>query len=672
MSEVCLNVTIGQLEDLELDSDLTIVYSPYAQLKVGERIIRVGGEPFADRGTLRLAISTYSADTSVEVALLGKVDVPLENSCIVDGAVATVKDARSWHSNAEEEELAPEAIRDGLAVLRKKPSGVNQDSTPVSPSPQLLEFSRLEINNSAPFLLEGQTDSRKRLIEALRAVQTGKSVVILTENVSPLHEIEVLSKLSRREFIVVNCGEKLKARPSQTQILHGFVEAMMKGRWFVVLQGHKSLATLRLLDTAIADARARRFEGWSPNAKILIGTEPHIHFPSGIAENCVTYRFRACFDETSLVETLHSSLSKRKLIYGSVRAVPRDGAASYYTSGFSASPIGLESDTKKKRVKMSTAIDVVEIPSRNLMSEVIKPQGLVPGGLQKVASFNAAQNDKFLSLAPCDPDCDRIAVGSSLGNVYFLDADGNSLTVMHAHDASVWDISCRTATTFVTGSEDCTAIRWGPLPGGYAQQNQIAKCGHDIFAVKYLHPTQDDSPVFVGGLMSVIVGLTKSGVVQIPVPTSIQALEPISDRSWLVGGGGDGSVVVADATRLKVISTLASHAKKVPTVSYNGQGQFVSGGFDNCIKLWDCNQLTDPVHTIKLKSYVTGVAYKGYTLAASVGQNLYLWDVRNLSQIQAGVVNAWQSLSRGLLIDAQRHHIITASPDGEVRYWKYQ
>lgn len=83
----------------------------------------------------------------------------------------------------------------------------------------------------------------------------------------------------------------------------------------------------------------------------------------------------------------------------------------------------------------------------------------VSGTVALMKSFMGVPGDKFLCVQRAG-EIGRFAVGSSLGNLYFLDSLGNSLLQAHAHNASIWDVTFADKYHFATGCEDGTAASW--------------------------------------------------------------------------------------------------------------------------------------------------------------------------------------------------------------------
>ena len=682
-------VTVEALRNIELDADLTILYSEIPSMPEGARIHLVGGEPFSDRGSLRMALASLPQDSSIEVQLYEKDIEPIliEESVEADGMVAVLAADSGFLSSDDDESFVPiEKIRSvskivrhasnvggggGAHVVASRPGGYSPPAARTSPgreSPQLCEFSQIDVT-SATFAPLSEAIPKNGLYDALKYVPRGHCVVTMSNSVNPLAEIEIISKIMRREFICIDCSVKLRLRPSQTEIAQSLMEAMESGRWFVVLQAHKSMATLRVLDTVLEQHREDGYKHFHAASRIIIVTDPHPHFPPKLLESATVLKLRASFS-AALHETMAASISRRRVV-GAMSSLGALPAVPTRTEGPGVVEEG--GKPKRKHVQMNAAVEIVEIPPREVTATVTKTSGPIAGRIKLEHQFRGLETDKFLCIGACGVNDDRVAVASSLGNVYFLDLHGASLTTMHAHDACIWDISCQSGTTFVTGSEDCSAIRWGPQESGFVQQNQIAKCGHDIFAVTYYEKTNPNSPIFLGGLMSVVVALLPKGQAkQVPVPTSTQALMSIPSLGTVAAGGGDGSLMLIDANRMEMKTVIPAHKKKVPCLTYVGDNLLATGSFDCSIKLWDLRTPNDPVHTLKLKNYVTGIGSNEGIIAASVGDNLYMWDHRKISEVLGGFPQAWDGLSRGLVVNHAHRRVITASPDGVVRYWKYQ
>ena len=165
---------------------------------------------------------------------------------------------------------------------------------------------------------------------------------------------------------------------------------------------------------------------------------------------------------------------------------------------------------------------------------------------------------------------------------------------------------------------------------------------------------------------------TRTGVAsEVHLSTSLQSMAPIMDKN-IAAGGGDGSVFVVDTERGAVVSQWKQHRKKAPAISVVGN-TIVSGSFDCSVCMTDAraSNAAPAMHTMKFQQYVTGLSVDGNHLTACVGDNLYLWDLRNLGTVLGGFPQAWPGLSRAVKIVSETETIVTASPDGVARFWSF-
>eukprot|EP00455_Lapot_gusevi_P050807 TRINITY_DN7459_c0_g1_i1.p1 TRINITY_DN7459_c0_g1~~TRINITY_DN7459_c0_g1_i1.p1 ORF type:complete len:362 (-),score=21.18 TRINITY_DN7459_c0_g1_i1:326-1411(-) len=354
------------------------------------------------------------------------------------------------------------------------------------------------------------------------------------------------------------------------------------------------------------------------------------------------------------------------------------------------------SPQRKKRVRLNAAVDIVDIEPREVltgaMGQSTKAQSGRPidvsGSVALRSTFGGIVNDKFLCVKNAG-EPGRFAVGSSLGNLYFLDEHGASLLQVHAHDACIWDVSFRNKYDFATGSEDGSAAQWNfsaslmdtdsPLGGEgetSLEQRVSSLLGADVYCVAHVHERDDmESPVVAGGLANQLLLQTHTApACGIPMPSNRQVISAFRERPMVLVGGGDGSVAFVDIQPSggNIVRVVQDHSRKVPTLTIRDANQFFTGSFDSTIRAWDHREAScHATHTLKLKNYVTGLSVDGNHLAASVGENLYLWDVRKLNEVLGGYPQGWKGLSRGIVIQSDRRLVVTASPDGNVRFWNF-
>lgn len=586
-------------------------------------------------------------------------------------------------------------------------------------SPRLLAFDEVEgmdasmaaarINKSRE---EHQASIRSKLHKAVSKVKPGCCVICVCVEVNPIAEIELLALQLKQSICVVDLGVKLRLRPKPEQLAQQLVECMKSGSWFIFTHANKSISSLRTLELLVKEMREHNMQGVHSDARVIICTEPHPHFPVLLTVGAVITRIHTSFANSSLMSvTLASSTSAAAC----TRLVIASGSLSHSSSASpkstttntsttseggtavqvpSSAPSSLTTlNAKKKRVRLSAAVDIVDIEPRELLagnaggaggkSQSTKPID-VSGSVALRNTFSGILNDKFLCIKPAG-DAGRFAIGSSLGNVYFLDGHGNSMLQVHAHDACIWDLAFHSKYHFATASEDGSATQWqfttevdetevdGGEPG--LEQTITTMLGADVYCTSFVNSSDPHTPLVAGGLSSHLLIQKRDGTTSfLQTPSNCQVIAPFPDTNSLLVGGGDGSIAIIDVSSSggAVTAVLSDHTRKVPTLSVRDANQFFSGSFDSTIRAWDYRQgSSHATHTLKLKNYVTGLSVDDVHLAASVGENLYLWDIRKLNEVLGGYPQGWKGLSRGICVQSDSKLVVTASPDGNVRFWHF-
>ena len=496
---------------------------------------------------------------------------------------------------------------------------------------------------------------KTRLETAAKDTGVGGIVVCLCVDVNPIAEIEQLGKMKGIKLAVTDFGTKLRLR-STDEFAKLFKEAMRTGEWFVVLRATKSIAWLKLLEGFVKELRDHNFQDVHEASRIFICTEQHPHFPKGLLQQVALIRVSHSFNNSTL---LHASLV-------SATSMGRTITASSIT----------EPPARGRKVRISAAVDIVDIEPRDVTAAARPRRANQPidvsGSVTLRFAFDGIDSDKFLAVT-CAGQSDRFAVGSSLGNVYFFDDSGSSLLQVHAHDASIWDLSFCSKYRFATGCEDGSCSEWTFGDDDNATLVSRNDIGGDVYSVKYLNEADERSPLVTGGLPKRLFVKSAAGVTSyVPLSGNCQVLNAIPQQNLMICGGGDGVISIVDVGRSSVVLTCSDHSRKVPALAVHDENTFYSGGFDSTIKAWDLREgRAKASHTLKLQNFVTGLHADGYNLGACVGENLYLWDVRSLNQVLGGVPSGWKGLSRALRISAESRSIVTASPDCHVRFWTY-
>ncbi|KPA81098.1 hypothetical protein ABB37_04455 [Leptomonas pyrrhocoris] len=637
--------------------------------------------------------------------------------------------ARNSSSDLEEAETHSEASSSDFDTVRiynlRESPGPEQTAAPPSntahpgesPTPGLLEFEKMKLsmrgddlrgllptassnlqttNDVAELTLKG------RIKRALDRVQLGSCVICVTQDVNPIAEIELLAMAQQKRVVAIDLSVKLRLRPKPEVLAVQFAEAMRSGAWFVMVNAHKSISTCLVFQELLEDAHEHKLEGFDPNARIIISLEPHPHFPKGLAHNAIILKLVSAFHGSSILsDSMAASISRTRLVTADAMTQSQIYGRSVRNSVTTPVPSTSVQKPGKKHVRISAAVEIVDIAPREVVKLSKRDCPIdVSGSVALFKTFSGVDNDKFLCVQSAG-EPGRFAVGSSCGNVYFLDSLGNSLLQAHAHNASIWDVSFNDKFHFATGCEDGTSAAWklGATPSGDAANDAVlvptaaTSLGSDVYCVCYLK-NMNPSPLLIGGLHSslVIRDAGSDAVHLVPIPSNAQVVDCLPSSATALVGGGDGSVCVIDVATTKPLGTLVDHTRKLPALAVRDDNQFFTGSFDSSILSWDLRVpggVTSSVqtgaagssvvtelsahtmHTLKLKNYVTGLDIDDVHLAANVGENLYLWDVRKLQTVLGGFPQGWKGLSRGIKVQSSAHLIVTASPDGFVRFWNF-
>ncbi|CAJ1035400.1 hypothetical protein Q4I32_007100 [Leishmania shawi] len=581
-------------------------------------------------------------------------------------------------------------------------------------TPGLLEFEKMKLSMRGDEMLRhlgsgvstfGHAGSdvaemtvKGRIRRALDRVEMGYCVICVTQDINPIAEIELLALTARKRVVAFDLSIKLRLRPKPEVLAAQFAEAMRSGAWFVMVNAHKSISTCLVLEELLGDAHEHNLEGFDPSARIIIALESHPHFPKALVHHAVVLKLVSNFQGSSfLSDSMAASISRARLVTADALTLSQMGGPSARSSQSSVTSRATVQKPAKKHVRISAAVDIVDIAPREVVQVQKRDCPIdVSGSVALFKTFSGVSGDKFLCVRSAG-EMGRFAVGSSCGNVYFLDSLGNSLLQAHAHNASIWDVSFIDKFHFATGCEDGTSAAWrlgGSLSGALVDDAVLVptaatSLGSDVYCVCYLK-NMNPSSLLIGGLHnSLVIREAESEAVHlVPIPSNAQVVDCLPNSATALVGGGDGSVCVVDVMMAKPVSTLIDHTRKLPALAVRDDNQFFTGSFDSTILSWDLRVpggvtsfLQDgaaaaelsahTMHTLKLKNYVTGLDVDDVHLAASVGENLYLWDIRKLHTVLGGYPQGWKGLSRGVKVQSLAHLVVTASPDGFVRFWNF-
>lgn len=700
-----------------------------ASVTVGHRLTAINSIHISNRVELKALVLQLVAGGAKELtATFEEADsfgakVSIEDSVIFDGAkseveqpdLAAVRELKSMVASpgtaddaiglggADDNALASESHSSAdLSRAGSDPSlcdfNINDQSSELSgPEPDLPVFEKIKTSvraEDSQHRYPGnyhEVSVKGRIAMAVAKANPDCCVLCVVQDVNPLAEIELLAMAQSRRLIAVDLGVKLRLRPQPEVFAKLFTEAMHSGAWFVVVNAHKSINTCLHFSELLEDAR--KSNAIHTDARIIVGLEPHPHFPPGLLKGAVVMKLVSSFQGSAIMsDSMATSMSRIRL----VTANEMTASQLLPAARLGSSIVAAQKPPAKKRVRISAAVDIVDIAPREVTRRPASREAPIDvyGTVALLKSFTGVLNDQFLCVkAAGEPG--RFAVGSSLGNVYFLDSLGNSLLQAHAHNASIWDVSFQGKYEFATGSEDGTVATWSlrcttadlAAETSELTPTTVTTFGADIYSATYLK-NQCPSPIIIGGLQdNIVIRVPTSDTVNVvPIQMNAQVIDCLPSQSVALVGSGDGSVSVVDVDNAKVVGVMLEHSRKVPALTVRDDNQFFTGSFDSSILSWDLRipggvtspvemngteAITRIVHTLQLKNYVTGLHVDGVHLAASVGENLYLWDVRKLNTVLGGYAQCWKGLSRGICVQSMSNLIVTASPDRVVRFWNF-
>nr|CCC94869.1 conserved hypothetical protein [Trypanosoma congolense IL3000] len=578
-------------------------------------------------------------------------------------------------------------------------SGKEQGSFTVGLTPSLLEFERLEAasremdwNSVAEAAPSGKLPMstsacaiRRSLANALDSVGVGLCVICVYQDVNPIAELELTALRMDAVLITVDLGTKLRQRLKPEEFGEQFKAAMTQGKWFVMVNAHKSISTCNILEDLLKEAKERSYEGFHPKSRVIICLESHPHFPPFFISQARVVRFRSSLSMsmTVLSDTMTASLTRNRVVTGSSVWNPKFGKSKLNEAA--------QGCKGKRRVRINAAVEVVDIAPREVLDTQLRREEQFDDGLVVLcATVSGVPGDKFLCVDVAG-ESGRFAIGSSLGNVYFVDRYGKSLLQTHVHESSIWDLSFHDKLHFASACEDGTCVEWrfeaDDSDDIVLTPSLTASLGNDAYCVTYVNKQASEYPfLLLGGLRHELL-LLRGGTLastRIPIQANAQAVDAFARESVALVGGSDGSLVVIDVGVGMSVMQSTAHSRKLPALTVRDDSHFFTGSFDSTILSWDYRMPKSTggaavsssfsaavTNTLKLKGYVTGLHVDDVYMAASVGENLYLWDVRKLGEVLGGQVNAWKGLSRGVRVDSAERCIVTASQDGCARVWGF-
>jgi len=659
-----LVVPIAEAAKLEvaIDNIIQPVESTIFKGKVGLAVVAVNGNLVTNRselrdelhhivardpnGTVKLSLSSaQDGKAGINLkAVLAQGDIPVEPPSPTDSK----KDEFDMQSDSDKED-------DAVTVPAAR--------TGVDPA-------RLLVSRHAP--LKGTAENV--IAEAAQTITPGKCIILLCDGFNPAVQVEAAATKFKANVMHVDPVARIKTRQRLDEFAQTLRKSLEKGVWIFIENATKSISLLEQLVECLATVVASGT--LNPDTRILLMCEPHPHFPPSLMEGSIALRLKPTTqsDEVS-AEDLSQSRVRMTLLKCHADNLGVTQMVAPQTAAAANGP------PQKRRVKIATEVDVVKIETEAFMemsASAIPPandneaneDGTTSGaGIERTGRYRFGPSEKMISL--CRVTEDRYAVGTSSGYVVVLDKNGLPMIQYRPHKACIWDVAFASSYDFATASEDGTSsvFRYD-LREQELEAASVASFQSDVFAVCYSSENDASSAVLSGGLSATVCILhsDRKSSSFVPATTSIQALCTIPARGHALIGGGNGVITTVDPDASKVVETSNKHLRKVPAVSACGS-TLLTGSFDKTLRVWDYRAGMHCSHNLVMADVLTATALSDTHAAACSGSSLFLWDLRMLNQVLAVKNKAWNGLTRGLVL--QGHTLVTASVDGNARFWKF-
>jgi hypothetical protein len=141
-----------------------------------------------------------------------------------------------------------------------------------------------------------------------------------------------------------------------------------------------------------------------------------------------------------------------------------------------------------------------------------------------------------------------------------------------------------------------------------------------------------------------------------PAPAAVRAVAFSPDGSHIVSGGGDGTLMLWEASTGQALLSLKGHVGDVFAVAFSPDGsRILSGSRDRTLKVWDARSGQELLH---LKGHTDSVAAVSYSPDGS----------RIVSASHDRTLKVWDALTGQELLTLKGHtdpvHAVAFSPDG--------
>jgi len=266
---------------------------------------------------------------------------------------------------------------------------------------------------------------------------------------------------------------------------------------------------------------------------------------------------------------------------------------------------------------------------------------------------------------------------------------GEQLTALAGHTAAITSLAISAdGHLLASASEDRTVILWS-----WPQGNRRCLLPHpgEVHAVAFA-PMKDQGDGFQlltgsGDGQARLWSFSSNGVVEAPTifsqchESAIRAVAFTGDGKWCATGGEDKRIGLWEVATGKHLYWLEAeeggwsvHKGAVTSLSFTADGQLVSAGRDNCLKVWQINaaagKLVDQISGRTGEVSQFSISPDGNQLLFDHGEELRLLDRRSWDSL-----GAFRSQRQGRFTGLAHFSptgklVLTSANNGRVQLWK--
>ena len=289
--------------------------------------------------------------------------------------------------------------------------------------------------------------------------------------------------------------------------------------------------------------------------------------------------------------------------------------------------------------------------------------------------------DPMVTMA-LSPDGKMFAGGTSDGKWLLGEAsDGCEKLKNYGHSDMITDICFSTNGNLVaTASADCTARLWAigsqPISGEKKGESYLLNGHSESIEVVCFSPKGDR--VVTGSLDSTARvwdvyrrHQQKQETVLQPNAGAIFCAIFSPDGRRIATGSSEGSISLWDVESGVEIAKLKAHTHALKEVFFLSEGQgFVSVGEDNCVKLWDCQQMP-PQLQFSISGVTASVMPNGRYLATGCTDHaVRLWDIKDSKE--KAVFVGLNDVITSICFVEETNRLAASSQDRTVLLWDIQ